>query len=255
MRKYWHTSFYITFLYVLIVFSLQAFMSKRTALRLKTPLTIWNLSLALFSIIGSSRTFPELLHITRKFGFYHSVCHSSFIEITRPSGLWTWLFSLSKVPELGDTIFIVLRKRPLLFLHVYHHVTVLIFTWYTYSDYTAPARWFVDMNYMIHSFMYTYYTLMSIGFRMPKQISMLITTSQIGQMIMGVYVIYYAYARKSQGHPCRITQDTALFGMTMYFSYFVLFALFFYNSYWKTPKKQSIANGVTKSATNSIKQD
>lgn len=30
--------------------------------------------------------------------------------------------------ELGDTLFIVLRKRPLIFLHYYHHVAVLIYT-------------------------------------------------------------------------------------------------------------------------------
>ena len=41
----------------------------------------------------------------------------SFIEKDRVSGFWTFMFVLSKVPELGDTIFIVLRKQPLIFLH------------------------------------------------------------------------------------------------------------------------------------------
>ena len=41
----------------------------------------------------------------------------------------------------------------------YHHVTVLLYTWYSYSEYIAPARWFVVMNYTIHSLMYTYYAV------------------------------------------------------------------------------------------------
>lgn len=45
------------------------------------------------------------------------------------AGFWATMFVLSKVPELGDTIFIVLRKQPLIFLHWYHHATVLVYSW------------------------------------------------------------------------------------------------------------------------------
>ena len=41
----------------------------------------------------------------------------------------------------------------------YHHVTVLIYCWYSFSEYTAPARWFVVMNFIVHSLMYSYYFL------------------------------------------------------------------------------------------------
>jgi len=30
---------------------------------------------------------------------------------------WTWIGTLSKIAELGDTIFIVARKQPLILLH------------------------------------------------------------------------------------------------------------------------------------------
>ncbi len=79
----------------------------------------------------------------------------SFIENNRVCGFWTWMFILSKVPELGDTVFIVLRKQKLIFLHWYHHVTVLLYTWYSFAGFVAPGRWFITMNYMVHSIMYS----------------------------------------------------------------------------------------------------
>ena len=69
-----------------------------------------------------------------------------------------------QVPELGDTIFIVLRKQKLIFLHWYHHITVLIYCWYSFSQYTAPARWFVVMNFIVHSIMYTYYAFRALRY-------------------------------------------------------------------------------------------
>ena len=60
----------------------------------------------------------------------------SFIEKDRVSGYWTFMFVMSKVPELGDTIFIVLRKQPLIFLHWWVDflpapLTFLLFTWHS----------------------------------------------------------------------------------------------------------------------------
>lgn len=239
MIRYWHTSFYAVALYMMVIFGGQAYMSNRPAMKLRRLLIMWNLSLALFSIIGTFRTLPELLHVLKRFGFYHSVCSPSFIEDVKPSGFWTWMFALSKVPELVDTVFIVLRKQNLIFLHWYHHITVLLFTWFTYSEYTAPARWFVDMNYLVHSLMYSYYAFRALGIKVPKQMAMAITSSQILQMVIGAYVIWYAYQMKNQGYACNITDTSATFGLVMYLSYFILFAQFFYNAYFSSSSAKS----------------
>jgi hypothetical protein len=72
-------------------------------------------------------------------------------------------FLLSKFWELGDTAFIVLRRRPVTFLHVYHHSTVLLFTYYmsTMTETTTGLLpQFMAINYTIHALMYTYFTLM-----------------------------------------------------------------------------------------------
>ena len=47
-------------------------------------------------------------------------------------------------------------------LYRYHHVTVLVYAWYSYTEHTATARWFVVMNYTIHSIMYSYYAFKAL---------------------------------------------------------------------------------------------
>ncbi|XP_064458316.1 very long chain fatty acid elongase 6-like isoform X1 [Ornithodoros turicata] len=233
MNQNWHTSVYWVGLYMLLIFGGQAYMAGRPAFTLRRPLQVWNALLAVFSIVGACRTLPELMHVLREFGFFHSVCNNSYIEYDRVSGFWTWMFVLSKVPELGDTIFIILRKRELIFLHWYHHITVLMFSWYFYQQHIAPARWYVVMNYVVHSIMYSYFALCSFRVRLPRAISLVITTLQIMQMMMGAYVT--ALGLRS-GQSCAISEHTAWLAIYMYTSYFVLFALFFYGSYLK-PKR------------------
>ena len=142
------------------------------------------------------------------------------------------MFTLSKVPELGDTVFIVLRKQPLIFLHWYHHVTVLLYAWYSYSDYIATARWFICMNYLVHSIMYTYYALKALKFKVWRSIAMFITTAQLAQMIMGAAVNIWAYQVKQAGNECHVSYENIKISLLMYISYFVLFARFFRRAYF-----------------------
>lgn len=158
---------------------------------------------------------------------------NSYIEHDRVCGFWTWLFVLSKLPELGDTLFIVLRKQPLIFLHWYHHITVLIYSWYSYTEYTSSARWFIVMNYCVHSVMYSYYALRAMGYKPPRFIPMVITSMQLTQMIVGCTINLWAhdYLQTMNSSACNISPMNIKLSVAMYFSYFVLFARFFYATY------------------------
>lgn len=157
----------------------------------------------------------------------------SYIEQDRVCGFWTWLFVLSKLPELGDTIFIVLRKQPLIFLHWYHHITVLIYSWFSYTEYTSSARWFIVMNYCVHSVMYSYYALRAMGYKPPRFIPMVITSMQLTQMIVGCTINLWAYdyLQTYNTSSCHISPINIKLSIAMYASYFVLFARFFYATY------------------------
>jgi len=224
---------YAAGLYMLLIFGGQQYMSTRPKMEIRGVLTLWNTTLALFSIMGALRTWPEFLHVLSEHGIYHSLCIPSFIEKDRVAGYWTFMFVMSKVPELGDTIFIVLRKQPLIFLHWYHHITVLLYSWYSFSEYTAAARWFITMNYLVHSVMYTYYAFKAMRFRVPRCLAMIITTLQLIQMVVGCVVNFWTYQMKEDGMECQVSDTNIKISLLMYISYFVLFARFFYNAYCK----------------------
>jgi len=247
VEEYWvPVCFYASVLYLIVIFGGQYWMAGRPRFEMRRILFAWNSLLAAFSIVGACRTVPEFLHVLTTKGTYHSMCISSFIENDRVSGFWSSLFVLSKVPELGDTIFIVLRKQPLIFLHWYHHMTVLIYAWYSFSEYSAQARWFIVMNYLVHSVMYTYYALRAIRIRVPNSISMVITTMQLVQMVVGCVVNIGVYNLKQDGLECNVSDRNIKLSFLMYTSYFVLFGHFFYDKYIapkKTNKDKNAGNG------------
>ncbi|XP_005794848.1 elongation of very long chain fatty acids protein 6-like [Xiphophorus maculatus] len=235
MQENWSKSFIFCGLYAALVFGGRHFMRERPKLNLRRPLALWSLSLAIFSIIGAVRTGKYMLHIITKSGFKQSVCDNSFYNapITK---FWSYAFAISKAPELGDTAFIILRKQRLIFLHWYHHITVLLYSWFSYKDLVAGGGWFMTMNYMVHSIMYTYYAARAAGLRVPRPLAMIITTAQILQMVMGLAVLGLVYLWMNEVH-CPSNMENIMWGTLMYLSYLVLFASFFYNSYVKDPSR------------------
>lgn len=235
MKANWVHSITLSVLYMIIIYVGERLMLSRKPYSLDKILTVWNGVLAVFSFIGMLRMSPEFFHTLYNYGFTYSICTMSFSETV--TGFWTQMFGMSKAFELIDTLFIVLRKRPLIFLHWYHHITVLIYTWHAYKDHTAAGRWFIWMNYTVHAFMYTYYTFRSLGFHPSKWIPMTVTTMQISQMIMGCVIAISAYRLKTNGVRCQQTYENLYFSFMIYFSYFLLFARFFYYAYVKKGNK------------------
>ena len=154
---------------------------------------------------------------------------------TNSAMLWAWIFGISKVIELGDTVFVVLRKTPLMFLHWYHHVTVFIYTWYGVKDLSEYCLWFAGMNYFVHTIMYSYYAIKASGRRLPAFLSQCITSLQIAQMLAGV-VLNILSLRKDDTLGCDINYSLAYMGLVIYSSYLALFANFFYNRYVRKVK-------------------
>lgn len=233
MQMNWHYSIYVSFIYICVIFSVRRKMNKhKEGFKLRSTLAIWNSCLCIFSITGSYFMIPEMIQMIST-SFYHSVCYSSTDEHAQ---YWMWLFAMSKVIELGDTLFIVLRKKKLIFLHYIHHILALIYTWYSVSQNISLGRWFVTMNYVVHSIMYGYYAARSLQWFIPRGVAMIITSLQIIQMILGFYVSFYAFKSKLFGTYCEIPMKTATLGFGVYLAFFYMFAQFFVVNYMKKNK-------------------
>lgn len=116
-------------------------MKARKPFDLLEPLSMWNLFLSIFSFYGAVRTVPHMLHRIFTLSFEQTVCQSPHTAYGAGAcGLAVQLFIISKIPELIDTVFIVLRKKPLIFLHWYHHVTVLLYCWNAYVTESAAGK-------------------------------------------------------------------------------------------------------------------
>lgn len=238
MTVHWTDSLVYAVVYVVLVVGGVKYMMKREKCDLRKPLICWSSLLAMFSILGMMRTVPELYHGWTQHGFTHTICNPSYL-FESPTSFWVAAFTVSKVFELFDTAFIVFRKQHLSFLHWFHHATVMVYCWYTYIEPNAAGRWFMTMNFTVHSIMYSYYVLKAARFYVPKFVSVLITSLQLVQMMMGIFINAKNYLLKSSGHECHQTYDNMFYAMLMYLAYFLLFANFFYSSYIKKPALKS----------------
>ncbi|KAL7267328.1 hypothetical protein RUND412_010092 [Rhizina undulata] len=108
------------------------------------------------------------------------------------AGLWSeglayygWWFYLSKFYEVVDTAIIIAKGKRSSLLQTYHHAGAMICMW-AGIRYMAPPIWlFCVFNSLIHSLMYTYYTLSTLSLHVPSIIKRSLTSLQITQFIVG----------------------------------------------------------------------
>jgi len=259
----------LVILYVIVIFGIKAYMKDRPFIDMRVPQMYWNSLLAIFSICGAIRMLPFMLAFLYYQGTTAALCTSPVVGYggAGPSGLWTCLFIFSKVPELCDTVFVVLNKKPLMFLHWYHHITVLLYCWHSYSTRASVGLSFSSMNFTVHAFMYTYYAIqnkssldLSRAKKIPdpkaREIAMkgplrvknflstvapFITIMQISQMVVGVYVMYavFPFLNDQSKIVCHTSRSNWVWGLIMYMSYFVLFVLFAIGKYVCPKQRQA----------------
>ena len=79
----WYYSFYLSIIYLLAIILIKKWMQNRQPFQMKPILIIWNISLAIFSIIGTFRCLPEFIHVLYHHGLVHSYSKSTYYFVSK----------------------------------------------------------------------------------------------------------------------------------------------------------------------------
>lgn len=186
---------------------------------------LWNSLLAVFSLFGSYYTFNGFKAL-----FYTDHCEWTYennVWLNNKSGQWLFYFIVSKLVELGDTVFLAILGKPIPFLHWYHHI-LTVFMCFWGLIYVKPYQIVGPFtNYSIHSIMYSYYACSAVGFYWKKTYAQWITFSQTVQMIL--MFSYYTYIWLKGGNCYTVTLVPIIM---MYSLYLILFMKYYINRYF-----------------------
>jgi elongation of very long chain fatty acids protein 6 len=79
MNKWWWLSIVYSIIYVILIYYGRFLMESRERFEIRTPLILWNSGLAIFSMLGMVRCFPEMIFSLNKEGLQYTICDRSHI--------------------------------------------------------------------------------------------------------------------------------------------------------------------------------
>lgn len=225
--------------YYTSIFGGRELMRNRNPFKLRLLFLIHNLCLTVASGVLLALYIEELVPTLARKGVFFAICH--------PDGGWTqhlvvlyYLTYLTKYLELIDTIFLFLKKKPLTFLHCYHHGATALLCFTQLIGNTAVSWVPITLNLVVHVVMYWYYFQSARGIRIWWK--EWVTRLQIIQFVIDLGFVYFASYTyftstyfpwmPNAGH-CAGEEFAAFSGIIILSSYLVLFILFYFSTYKK----------------------
>jgi len=227
------TNYYAIVFYLVTIYGTLWYTKTRKSLviqhgTIKKLLAAHNLLLCLASFVMAVGYGYNIIRTTLEYGFFGTYCGVSE-EVDSRLYFWTNVFYLSKFYELFDTLFLVIERKAPIFLHVWHHTSVIVLVCKSLHHHLLMS-WFTGfLNCSVHIFMYYYYFMRSLG----KDVwwRKYITKVQIVQfMLDALSSLPFVYFRMS-GWGCSGTWQSWIGGNFVGFSFLILFIKFYKDSY------------------------
>lgn len=204
-------------------------MKQREPFDLKWTIRSYNILMSLVNLYAFYR-----VSVLTKFGLNYFGCKQ--VGKTREDNELVYiafLYFATKLVELLDTIFFILRKKysQASNLHVFHHSFIAVCVWIYFK--VAPGGssvLFPYLNVGVHTIMYGYYFLATFH-SLQKFLwwKRHLTSAQIVQFVLSM--IHFSFQGLSS---CDYPPALAIIGFTFNLVFFVLFCNFYYHTYLKS---------------------
>lgn len=236
----------VTILVLYLAFVLKigpAYMKDRKPLSLKYSMLAYNLFQTLFNAYIVSYVF-----IPGSFSYLYR--HSCTPLPREQNPLWmklneaAWYYYISKIVDLLDTVFFVLRKKHshISFLHLYHHTAMVYMCWGYLRYFKGEQGVFQGvLNALVHVVMYSYYFLSALGPGVQKYLwwKRYITKFQLIQ-----FMLVLIYALSLVAFQCQLPRVITYNFFIQSIIFVLLFGNFYIKTYLTNPKPSQ--NGTAK---------
>lgn len=223
-------------------------MKRREPFDLKWTIRTYNVIMSLVNLYAFYR-----VSVLTKFGLNYFGCKQ--VGKSREDNELVYiafLYFATKLVELLDTVFFILRKKysQASNLHVFHHSFIAVCVWIYFK--VAPGGssvLFPYLNVGVHTIMYGYYFLATFQ-NLQKFLwwKRHLTSAQIVQFVLSM--IHFSFQGLSS---CDYPPALAIIGFTFNFVFFVLFCNFYYHTYLKKNKIDSASNStITENTSKAI---